>query len=67
MERGQAMSEPADAATKDLYRKMGTKELVDLARAFEGDMKSASGKPSVHFAAHRLRLIAEVLAEEDNP
>lgn len=54
-----------DGAVKAIYRRMSPCDLLALANAFEADMKGVSGKPSVHFAAHRLVLIAEVLAETE--
>jgi len=52
-----------DDEARRVYRQMDNATLLAMARAFEVDMKGVSGKPSVHFAAHRLVLIAETLAD----
>ena len=61
------MTEADDSATRIVYDKLHTSDLIDIARAFELDMKGVTGKPSVHFAAHRLVLIVEVLARRVKP
>lgn len=54
--------ESDDVEVLKSYGTMRTKDLVDLALAFEADVKGVTGKPSMHFASHRLVLIARELA-----
>ncbi len=57
----------ADLQTKVVYQGMTTEGLVDLARAFLGDLESATRDATARLAGRRLLLIVEELARRTSP